>query len=557
MSSTTRSIFKYTNEKYNKSIKEYKDILNKISPYIELLLINQKKYDISINFFDKNCYLLKQWGSTECLNELSYTNLVEGVCWENKFMGINATGEVFLNREYSIIDNNKYIEISVPINDRKDKLLSILTIILINEEENFKYYESLLHIKNTLEKQLRSKNKIEYSECLKQKVQKREKLFMAVMENFNMAVMIVGYPSLRIQYINNPSIKLIDGVTGVDIEKDDLYGISLYDIEKSQRCDIINHTIDSIRDKNFETLSKSKLQFQNGTKKIMKFSRIPIYDEDENIKSVVITGMDITEESEFLNTKNKFFSLISHELRSPANIIISASQLLLTDKYKKLLSKNVTSHIEMMKINSYRLLRLINNFLDIEKFQAGFLELDMKNYDIVHCTEELTNSIIDLTDSKGIEVIFDTEFEEKIVALDIDKYERIILNLLSNATKFTPEGGQILVNLYEGQEHLVVSVKDTGIGIKKENIPKIFNKFNSIKYNLPRVDSGTGLGLNLVKNLMEKMNGIIKVDSNLGKGTEFKLFFPNIKLEDEELGYVKRTQKEIEHITNIEFSDIK
>jgi len=556
MSSIAKSIFKYTNEKYNKSIKEYKNILNRISPYIELLLINQTD-DISVNLFDKNCYLLKQWGSKKYLNELEYSNLIEGVCWENKFMGINATGEVFLSGEDSINYNSKYVEVSVPLNDENNNLLAILTIILINKKESFKYHKSLLHIKNTLEKQIRNKNKIEYSEFLKQKVQKREKLFMAVMENFNMALMIISYPSLNVQYINKPSIKLIDGVVGGDIKRDDLYGISLYDIENSGRYDVINHTINNIRDKKFETLSKAEFHFQNGTKKIMKFSSIPIYNEDENIKSIVITGMDITEESEFLNEKNKFFSLISHELRSPANIIISASQLLLTDKYKNLLNQNVISHIEKMKINSYRLLRLINNFLDIEKFQAGFLELDMKNYDIVYCTEELTNSIIDLTDSKGIEVIFDTEFEEKIVALDIDKYERIILNLLSNATKFTPEGGQILVNLYENQEHLVVSVKDTGVGIKKENIPKIFNKFNSIKYNLPRVDSGTGLGLNLVKNLMDKMNGIIKVDSTLGKGTEFKLFFPNIKLEDEKLRYVKRTQKEIEQITNIEFSDIK
>ncbi|MGO1368613.1 MAG: sensor histidine kinase [Senegalia sp. (in: firmicutes)] len=138
----------------------------------------------------------------------------------------------------------------------------------------------------------------------------------------------------------------------------------------------------------------------------------------------------------------------------------------------------------------------------------------------------------------------------------MDKYEKIILNLLSNATKFTPQGGEIFINIYEENNHVIISIKDTGVGINKSEFKNIFEKFNNLKNNLPTVESGTGLGLNLVKTLVEKMNGEIKVKSTLGKGTEFLLYLPSKQIEDRELSSIRRTKKELEHITNIEFSDI-
>lgn len=537
---------KYTKEEYNKALKEYEYIIKIIDSYVELLFINNRdEEDISINLFDNNGYLIEQWGSDNYLKELEDIELKKGVCLKDKY----------INND--IITHESYTSISVPIKDNKDKLLAILDMTITDEEKINQYHKSLLCIKDNLEEQIKNEKKIAYTKNLKNEIKEREKLFIAVMENFNMPVLILNYPNLQINYINKASKNLIDNIVGIDYSINHICGTSLYDAQNINNNSIIKHTIDRIEKKKFQNLNKTEFEFQNGINKTMKFTDIPIYDEKGNIKMVVISGMDITEEYEYLNAKNKFFSFISHELRSPANIIISASQLLLTERYRNELKLNAINHIENIQNNSYRLLRLINNFLDIEKSQAGFLELNLANYDIVYCTEEITDSIIELTNNKGIIVIFDTEFEEKIIALDIDKYEKIILNLLSNATKFTPEGGKIFINLYKKDDNVIISVRDTGSGIDSKDFESIFEKFNNLKDGLPRVESGTGLGLNLVKTLVKKMNGEIKVKSTVGKGTEFLVYLPDKNIENEELRNIKRTQQEIEHITNIEFSDIK
>jgi signal transduction histidine kinase len=135
-------------------------------------------------------------------------------------------------------------------------------------------------------------------------------------------------------------------------------------------------------------------------------------------------------------------------------------------------------------------------------------------------------SVAEFAKNKGISLIFDTEVEEKIMACDVDNIERIMLNLLSNSIKYTKPGGNIYVNIYDNEEAVTVSVKDTGIGIPKDKLKIIFERFMQVDSSLKRESEGSGIGLALVKSLVEKQGGEIWLRSEEGLGTDFSLKFP-------------------------------
>jgi signal transduction histidine kinase len=215
---------------------------------------------------------------------------------------------------------------------------------------------------------------------------------------------------------------------------------------------------------------------------------------------------------------------------------------------------DVEKYICTMKQNCYRLTRLINNILDITKIDSGYCKLSMQNVDIVNVIESITLSVVEYAKSKEISIIFDTDVEEKIMAVDVDKIERILLNLLSNAIKFTDKEGNILVSIKNEDDHIEISVKDNGIGIPENKQRSIFERFIQVDKSLSRNNEGSGIGLSLVKSLVEMHGGNIKVKSNLGKGSEFIVKIPvfNIGREESEMKY---NDINIEKI-GIEFSDI-
>jgi signal transduction histidine kinase len=255
--------------------------------------------------------------------------------------------------------------------------------------------------------------------------------------------------------------------------------------------------------------------------------------------------------------KTHFFANISHELKTPLNVILASTQLfeLYNDTRKESSEKERNKKtISSLKQNSFRLLKIINNIIDITKADTGFFEIQLKNYNIVNVIEEVSLSILDYIEGKNIYLEFDTEIEEKIMAFDKEKIERIMLNLLSNAVKFTNNEGKIFVNIYDGDEMIIISVKDTGIGIEKEDQEKIFEQFRQIDKSLSRNHEGSGIGLSLVKSLVELHGGKIEVKSEYGHGSEFIIKLPvnNIdgKFPDKELCSLQARK------TDIEFSDI-
>ncbi|MCX7773163.1 MAG: HAMP domain-containing histidine kinase [Clostridia bacterium] len=256
-----------------------------------------------------------------------------------------------------------------------------------------------------------------------------------------------------------------------------------------------------------------------------------------------------------------FFTNLSHEFRTPINVILAAQQLLEL-KLKNALPhkdyKSIERNLHSIRQYSYRLMRLASNLIDMTRIDAGYYGLTLKNVDIVHVAEEIVLSVASFVESRGIQIIFDTQTEELIMAVDVDKIERAILNLLSNAVKFTPKKGLILVSLFEDEGKVYISVKDNGIGIPSEMTDDIFSRFVQVDQTLTRNREGSGLGLSIVKSIIELHGGTISVRSALYQGSEFIISLPLhvLKEDDTVSAYSFEGQASLDML-NIEFSDIE
>ncbi|CEQ11366.1 sensory transduction histidine kinase [[Clostridium] sordellii] len=310
-----------------------------------------------------------------------------------------------------------------------------------------------------------------------------------------------------------------------------------------------------------------RYRHKNGKYIYLEWSSEYIGDEEIYVTTArdITRNLEIEKEKRTLEeavqieiVKNEFFSNISHEFRTPINIILGTMQVINKNIEKNNIQiNNLKKHTKYIKQNSYRLLRLVNNLIDISKMDIGMYEIRCSNQNIINIIEDITLSVADYTKNNKINLIFDTKDEEVITHCDPDKIERIMLNLLSNAIKYTPENGFIKVKIRSTQEEIIVSVKDSGVGIPKEKLDVIFDRFGQVDDSLNRKCEGSGIGLSLVKNLVEIHGGEIYVNSEVNKGSEFVFSIPiNIKKENNDNEcYIDRKFKHVERC-DIEFSDI-
>ncbi|MDP4178171.1 MAG: sensor histidine kinase [Bacillota bacterium] len=290
--------------------------------------------------------------------------------------------------------------------------------------------------------------------------------------------------------------------------------------------------------------------------------KVILYSKEIQLKEEILNEKKklLEEAIKYDKVKTEFFTNISHELRTPLNIIFSTVQLI--ELYIKkgditTQSNSLPKHMKVMKQNCYRLLRLVNNIIDITKIDSGYMKASFQKLDIVSTVENITLSVADFIKSKGLNLIFDTDTEEKYMCFDCEKIERIILNLLSNAVKFSKPDSSIMVNLYDNDDSICIIVSDTGIGMSQDSIKSIFERFVQADQTLSRSHEGSGIGLSLVKALVEMHSGTISVESEVGKGSKFIINIPATIVptsnEHHENSNINATY--IEKI-NIEFSDI-
>jgi PAS domain S-box-containing protein len=257
--------------------------------------------------------------------------------------------------------------------------------------------------------------------------------------------------------------------------------------------------------------------------------------------------------------KTEFFSNISHELRTPLNVILSTVQMSeLHIRNSQIIDTEgkLERYMKMIRQNCNRLVRLVNNLIDITRIDAGYFELYPEETNIVSVVEEITLSVSQYVQSKGLSLVFDTEIEEKIVCCDADKMERIMLNLLSNAVKFTKPGGNIMVRVLDADIIVEIRVSDTGIGIPIEKQAMIFERFYQADPSLTRNHEGSGIGLSLVKSLVEMQGGSIEVESVYGEGSTFIIRLPVLSYSYEEAACARSSDYSHIEKVSVEFSDL-
>lgn len=361
----------------------------------------------------------------------------------------------------------------------------------------------------------------------------------------------------------------IDNIIYVNDAFERMFGIK--DIELFQNPNILYDLFDNEHktkfgeydyNKNYDI--EIKVKTRNEDTKWVRYKDYHIEDKIDDTEKITIIS-DITDKKEsdieIERLRMEFFSNITHELKTPLNLIFSSLQLLeLKNKQNSNNQCSDDKYIKIIRQNSLRLLRLVNNLIDSTKIDSEYLDLVYENGDIVYFVEQVFNSIEEYSTSKDINLIFDTDTEEKVIAFDMDKMERIVLNLLSNAIKFNKENGYIYLNIKDKDEYTEISIKDTGIGIPEDKLDNVFDRFTQVNNRMTKISEGSGIGLSLTKSLVEMHGGTIEVISNLGEGTEFIIKIPNM-LVDERVD--ERIKKNLNAEYNsfvkkfeIEFSDI-
>ena len=262
---------------------------------------------------------------------------------------------------------------------------------------------------------------------------------------------------------------------------------------------------------------------------------------------------------EYDRIRAEFFANLSHEVRTPINIIYSCLQLLNNQKKNghESLANYYIKYEKTISQNAFRLLRLVNNLIDISKLDTGAMQIKIKNIDIISLIENITLSTVPYVEEKNINIMFDTSIEELIVGCDPEKIERVMLNLISNSVKFTPTGGEIFVDIQVDETWVYVRVKDTGIGIPMHLKDVIFERFVQSNKSFSREREGSGIGLALVKDIISKHNGEVMLEDSSEIGSTFLFKIPNLVRDDVWHDDDNRAaETAIQEKINIEFSDI-
>ena len=277
------------------------------------------------------------------------------------------------------------------------------------------------------------------------------------------------------------------------------------------------------------------------------------------IKDITKQKQSELEMEKAIKIQEEIFVNVSHELKTPLNVIFASNQMLEMYFKNNTFDENrekVLHNIRIIRQNCYRFTKLINNIVDLSRLDSGFNKMCLRNTNIVSVIDDIVQSVASYIKDAGFNIIFDTNEEVKIIAIDTNKIERIMLNLISNAIKFSKQGDDILVKVEDNGPYIEIIVIDQGVGIDQDHIESIFGRFNQVDKTLARNAEGTGIGLALVKSFVKLHGGRVSVDSNSGRGSTFKVEIPNRTIDETNImEYLCFEDNRIDTL-NIEFSDI-
>jgi two-component system, OmpR family, sensor histidine kinase NblS len=309
-----------------------------------------------------------------------------------------------------------------------------------------------------------------------------------------------------------------------DKEAKDLIGKPLVVCTEGPDQPQICHVIQQFTDSNVApgTLEPVVQQLQMGELTV-RLHTAPIFLNKEVLGSVMIM-QDITKQAELEKMKNEFMANVSHELRTPITSIKSYVDTLCNHGEK--LDPDI--HREFLQIidnEADRLMHLVNDVLELSRIEEADREFEMLPLDIHRACEAAIRSLNLMARDRGIELEFVQKADVPLARINQESIERVVINLLNNGIKYTPEGGKISVRVDADDKEVAVHVKDTGIGIPEDALEHIFDRFYRVEKKVHTI-KGTGLGLTIVKKIIEKHGGRITVSSSLGEGSTFSFFLP-------------------------------
>ncbi len=419
-------------------------------------------------------------------------------------------------------------------------IILILNIIFVSKELN-KIYEGVKQIAiGKFGYKLESESMAELTDAfndmsnilskyeeqnIEQLTLERNKLEAVLMSIINGVIVCDNFDNVVLS--NSAALKMLD------IEENRFIGMKIQDYIDSHGQKCFLEKIEEFKDTPLNIIEQKPIEFNIEAGKLTIKSMIsPMFSKQQDYVGYIIVLIDVTRETEVSKLKNTFISNVSHELRTPVTVLRTYIDTLCHngDDFDE---KTKKEFLQTADNEAKRLHTMVNDILDFSRLEADSVKLKKEYTNLVELLENNINSIKILADEKNLKIILEKE-NIPLVPVNIESMDRVIRNLLSNAIKYSFENNNILVSVKKNEDFVMFSVKDNGIGIGKEYLGKIFDRFYRVE-NATHTIKGTGLGLHLVKMTVEKHHhGKVTVESKENEGSTFSVYLP-LKIDESEL----------------------
>jgi PAS domain S-box-containing protein len=356
----------------------------------------------------------------------------------------------------------------------------------------------------------------------------------SMIENIPNMIFVKDAKELRFVRLNRAGEDLLG------FSRDELIGKNDFDFFPPDQADqFVSADRETLRNRRLVDIPEETIQTKNRGRRILHTKKIPILNSAGEPSFLLGISEDITEpkkvqealaqaqeETERANrAKSQFLANMSHELRTPLNAILGFSELLSDDATNRFDSATRRRFLDQINSSGQHLLQLINDILDLSKVEAGQMDLHLQPVELAQLIDSVRATVEPLARSKGI-VLSSEPLTQLALIADAAKVRQMLLNLVSNAIKFTPGGGRVDIQLRRVESWVEIAVSDSGIGIAKEDFSRLFTEFQQLDAGPGQQQQGTGLGLALTKRFAELHGGQVSVESAPGKGSTFTLRLP-------------------------------
>ncbi|MEA4847995.1 MAG: ATP-binding protein [Clostridiaceae bacterium] len=349
-----------------------------------------------------------------------------------------------------------------------------------------------VRLKSTLDEMYREKNKIE-----------------TILTNMTDGIIAVS-PEGIVIHANPAAYKIFN------IDKEDLYNRNFDDAAEKLELGMTFNDILNDSDKNYNILNINDL--------IIKISVVQIMNDHNEAEGAMLVLQDVTEQEKLDKMRKEFVANVSHELRTPLTTIRSYTETLLDGALDN--KEYTVNFLTVINSESERMTRLVKDLLQLSKLDYDKMEWNMKSLNILNIVRDCVVKMEMAAKQKSQSLTFEALGELCEINGDKDRIEQVIINIIGNAIKYTPEKGIIKVTAKRSENNVEVRIADSGMGIPKEDLPRLFERFYRVDKARSRAMGGTGLGLSIAKNIVEAHKGSIRIESEYGKGSEVIISFP-------------------------------